>query len=115
MPFLKLTTNVTVSEQQSSQLLTDFSRLLASETGKSENYVMAELTGGRDMIFAGSSDPLAFIECKSIGLSSKQAKSLSASISQLLEAKLQISPQRIYIEFQNCPADYWGWNNTTFG
>jgi phenylpyruvate tautomerase PptA (4-oxalocrotonate tautomerase family) len=115
MPFLKLTTNVTVSEQQSSELLTDFSKLLATETGKSENYVMAELTGGRDMIFAGNSDPLAFIECKSIGLSSTQAKSLSTSISQLLETKLQISPQRVYIEFQNCPADFWGWNGTTFG
>jgi len=115
MPFLKLTTNVTISEQQSSQLLTDFSKLLATETGKSENYVMAELTGGKNMIFAGNRDPLAFIECKSIGLSTTQAKSLSASISQLLEKKLQINPQRIYIEFMNCPAEYWGWNGSTFG
>jgi phenylpyruvate tautomerase PptA (4-oxalocrotonate tautomerase family) len=55
------------------------------------------------------------MECKSIGLTDKQAKSLSASISALLKAELNISPDRIYIEFSNAPAAFWGYNGSTFG
>jgi len=52
---------------------------------------------------------------KVIGLSAAQAKSLSQSISQVLNTQLQISADRVYIEFSNCPAEFWGWNGSTFG
>lgn len=115
MPYLKLTTSVAISKEQSPKLLSQFSQLLAKETGKPERYVMVELAAGKDMLFGGSSEPLAYVECKSIGLSARQAKSLSASISQLLASDLQLSAERIYVEFSNCPAEFWGWNGSTFG
>jgi phenylpyruvate tautomerase PptA (4-oxalocrotonate tautomerase family) len=115
MPYLKLTTNTSISNEQSPELLSQFSQLLAKETGKPERYVMVELDSDRKMIFSGNNDPLAYIECKSIGLTSDQAKSLSASLSQILTEKLHISADRVYIEFSNCPADFWGWNSSTFG
>lgn len=115
MPYLKLTTNTTIDKDQSPKLLNRFSQLLAKETGKPERYVMVELAGDKDMLFGGSSEPLAYVECKSIGLSGQQAKSLSASISRLLTDNLQIPAERVYIEFSNCPADLWGWNGSTFG
>ena len=115
MPYLKLRTNKTINEEQSLKLLSEFSQLLAKETGKPERYVMVELDGDRNMIFSGNNDSLAYVECKSIGLSSTQAKSLSASISQILETQLQITADRVYIEFSNCPAEFWGWNGSTFG
>ncbi len=115
MPYLKLTTNIAISKEQSPKLLSQFSQLLAKETGKPERYVMVELTGDKDMLFGGSSEPLAYVECKSIGLSAQQAKSLSAAIPQLLAGELQLSAERIYIEFSSCPAEFWGWNGSTFG
>ena len=115
MPYLKLRTNQSCDKEQTAESLTEFSQLLAKETGKPERYVMVELEGERDMIFAGNDGPLAYVECKSIGLSRDQAKALSASISHILKTRLQISADRIYIEFSNCPADYWGWNGSTFG
>jgi len=115
MPYLKLKTNVSISKQKTPQLMTQLSQLLAKETGKSERYVMVELSADRDMIFSGSREPLAFLECKSIGLTATQAKSLSAAISQLLQTEIQVSSERVYIEFSNCPAEYWGWNGATFG
>lgn len=115
MPYLKLTTNTAISKEQSPKLLTQFSQLLAKETGKPERYVMVEVAGNKDMLFGGSSEPLAYVECKSIGLSAQQAKSLSASISQLLANNLSISAERVYIEFSNCPGELWGWNGSTFG
>ncbi|MBL6986017.1 MAG: hypothetical protein ISR72_03040 [Methylobacter sp.] len=115
MPYLKLTTNVAISKEQVPKLLNQFSQLLVKETGKPERYVMVELAGDKDMLFGGGSESLAFAECKSIGLGAEQAKSLSASICQLLASELQISAERVYIEFSNCPADFWGWNGSTFG
>lgn len=115
MPYLKLTTNIDVSPEQSSQLLAELSQLMAKETGKPERYVMVEIAGGQAMLFGGNSEPLAYLECKSIGLSAGQAKALAASIPKLLVAKLPLSPERIYIEFSHCPAEFWGWNGSTFG
>lgn len=115
MPYLKLRTNTSISKDQSPKLLSQLSQLLAKETGKSVRYVMVELVSDRQMIFSDSDEPLAFLECKSIGLTTDQATSLSASISQTLTDQLDISADRIYIEFSNCSAEYWGWNGSTFG
>ncbi|RLA25595.1 MAG: hypothetical protein DRQ62_02055 [Gammaproteobacteria bacterium] len=115
MPLIKLRTNVSIADDKTPQLMSELSQLLASETGKPERYVMVEIEGQRNMLFGGSSEPVAYVECKSIGLSSAQAKSLSPSISQLLNTRLQISADRVYIEFSNCPAEFWGWNGSTFG
>lgn len=115
MPLIKLRTNVSIAADKTPRLMNELSLLLASETGKPERYVMVEIEGQRNMLFGGSSEPLAYVECKSIGLSTAQAKSLSQSISQVLNARLQISTNRVYIEFSNCPAEFWGWNGSTFG
>lgn len=115
MPFLKLSTNVAIDQSQSDQLLGELSKLVAKEIGKPERYVMVEVAGGKAMLFGGGNQPLAYLECKSIGLSAMQAKALSASISKLLTDALPLTGERIYIEFSNCPAEFWGWNGSTFG
>jgi len=115
MPYLKLSTNVEISDQQNRQLRIELSQLLAQQTGKPERYVMVELQGGQAMLFAGSSEPLAYLECKSIGLTGAQAKNLAASLNHKVGDGLAIPADRIYIEFSNCPAEFWGWNGSTFG
>ena len=113
MPYIKLNTNTDIADKPS--VLRRLSQLAAQETSKPESYVMVEIVHNPSMLFAGKDTPLAFLECKSIGLTEKQAKSLSASISELLKAELNISPDRIYIEFSNAPAAFWGYNGSTFG
>lgn len=115
MPYLKLNTNVSISNQQSPQLLSQLSKLMAQETGKPERYVMIELAQNSTMLFSGTNEPLAYLECKSIGLSPIQAKTISAAVSKALNENLQINRDRIYIEFSNCPGEFWGWNGSTFG
>ena len=114
MPLIKLRTNVSIADDKTPELMSELSQLLATETGKPERYVMVEIEGERNMLFGGSPEPLAYIECKSIGLSAVQATSLSQSISLVLNTQLQISADRVYIEFSNCPAEFWGWNGSTF-
>ncbi|MBK8816422.1 MAG: hypothetical protein IPN42_13395, partial [Methylococcaceae bacterium] len=41
--------------------------------------------------------------------------SISAAVNSVLKDNLQISGDRIYIEFSNCPGEFWGWNGSTFG
>lgn len=115
MPYLKLTTNVAISDQQAPELLGELSKLMAQETGKPERYVLIELLANKAMMFSGTSAPLAYLECKSIGLSPGQAKSISGSLSKTLGDSLKLEGDRIYIEFSNCPGEYWGWNGSTFG
>jgi phenylpyruvate tautomerase len=115
MPYLKLNTNVPIENQQSTQLLSQLSKLMAQETGKPERYVLVELIASQAMLFADTHEPLAYLECKSIGLSPSQAKSISAAVSHTLNENLQINTDRIYIEFSNCPGEFWGWNGSTFG
>jgi phenylpyruvate tautomerase PptA (4-oxalocrotonate tautomerase family) len=115
MPFLKLDTNQLINTEISPALIKQLSQVVANETGKPERYVMVEINGNKSMLFAGNDQPLAFLACKSIGLSPAQAKKLSSAISQLLERTLAIPADRVYIEFSNCPGDFWGWNGSTFG
>jgi phenylpyruvate tautomerase PptA (4-oxalocrotonate tautomerase family) len=112
MPYLKVNTNANINNQ--AKILKELSLLMAKETGKPERYVMIELAGSKSMLFSGSSEPLAYLECKSIGLSPSQIQSLAASLNQLLNSRLQIPSDRIYIEFSNCSGDHWGWNGSTF-
>ncbi len=114
MPYLNLNTNVDLDAEKSPALMSRLSKLLAQETAKPERYVMVEITAGKTMLFGGSAEPLAYVECKSIGLTSAQAKSLSAAIAHLLSAELSIAADRVYIEFSHCPAEFWGWNGGTF-
>ncbi len=113
MPYIKLSTNAHIADKP--KLLRQLSHLAAKETGKPESYVMIELSDTVSMLFGGKDTPLAYLECKSIGLSEKQANALSASLCELVHAELQISPDRMYIEFSNAPAAFWGYNGSTFG
>lgn len=115
MPYLKLSTNVTVNSEQATALSKQLSQQLAKETGKPERYVMIELSGDNMMLFGGNSAPLAFLQCKSIGLNATQAEALSATLCRIVTEALKIPSDRIYIEFSNCPAEFWGWNGVTFG
>ena len=114
MPFLIIHTNRDLDEPDITELLLECSQLTAATLGKPESYVMTQFKGGQNMTFAGSSEPLAYLELKSIGLPESETPSISASLCQFIEDKLGIPPQRIYIEFSDASRKMWGWNGATF-
>lgn len=115
MPVLTLQTNVDIPAEQQQTLLPKLSSTLSEMLGKSEAYVMISIQAGSSMIFAGNSDPLAYLELKSLGLPEQQTADFSATLCGLLERELAIDPARIYIEFSTTARHMWGWNNKTFG
>lgn len=114
MPFIRIETNQSVTDEAAKPLLADLSRLAARLLGKPEDYVMVALRPGQAMSFAGSGAPLAYVEAKSIGLEAGQAPGLSRAICDFLAKRLGIPPDRIYIEFASAPGELWGWNGETF-
>ncbi len=112
MPYLHLHTNVAVDD--SAALLRRCSSTTAAALGKPESYVMIEISDRQPMLFAGSDAPLAFVELKSLGLSSSQTANLSATLCDLLQQELGIDAGRIYIEFAAPERAMFGWNGGTF-
>lgn len=114
MPYLKIQSNVSIDETDTSRLLAEASKRVAKELGKPENYVMVALEPPQPMLFAGSNEPLAYLELKSIGLPQSKTPALSAALCSLMEEQLGIPAARVYIEFADAPRGMWGWDSGTF-
>lgn len=65
------------------------------------------------MLFAGSNEPTAYLELKSIGLPEPRTAELSKTLCHLM-TELNISQNRVYIEFTDAPRAMWGWDGKTF-
>jgi len=113
MPVLIITTNAPIADIDAAGLKR-ISESLASLLGKPESYIMVMASHQDKMLFAGSSEPTAYLELKSIGLPEDQTASLSAKLCELVEDLLGIARNRIYIEFSNAKRHLFGWNGGTF-
>lgn len=117
MPLIKIQSSVSAPTQTSiNELLKTLSAKLAKHLGKPESYVMTAFEPNVAMTFAGSFDPVCYVEVKSIGnMSSAQTKAMSQDFCQQINEKLGVPTNRIYIEFANATGSMWGWNSDTFG
>ena len=113
MPLLKIQTNNVLDTTQQETLLSRASQQLAEALGKPERYVMVAMQPQASMLFAGTDDPLAYLELKSIGLPEDKTTELSTMLCALM-AEHGIPADRVYIEFTDAPRAMWGWNNGTF-
>ncbi|MDQ6965131.1 MAG: phenylpyruvate tautomerase MIF-related protein [Mariprofundales bacterium] len=113
MPLLTINTNTAIDDKPAT--LAAASQLIASQLGKPESFVMVNIVDDLDMLFAGSSAPLAHLQLKSLGLHSEQTAELSATLCDWVSTQLAIPTERIYIEFAAPERAFWGWNRSTFG
>lgn len=114
MPYLKIQTNKDVDEAGRKTLLKKASSIVSEQLGKPESYVMVAIDPPRPMLFAGSDEPTAYLELKSIGLPATNTTQISAALCNLITNELSIDKNRIYIEFANADRNMWGWNGATF-
>lgn len=114
MPFLKIQTNKTLSEDGARALAASASAVVANQLGKPEQYVMTSVEHNPAMQFAGTDEPLAYLELKSIGLPESETAAASETLCQLVSTEAGIDPARIYIEFTDAPRKMWGWDGGTF-
>lgn len=114
MPLLRIQTNVALAPGAGEALIRGASSAVAAALGKPERYVMVILDAAPAMLFAGTSEPAAFLELRSIGLPGKRTEELSAVLTELATTELGVAGERVYINFQDVPRHLWGWNAGTF-
>ncbi len=114
MPHLKIHTNIDVDEDHRHNILHKSSGLVAGELGKPEDLVMITIKPSAHMIFAGTRDPVAFLELTSVGLPAKKTKELSRVLCKLIESELNIQKDRVYVKFIDVNHSMWGWKGDTF-
>jgi phenylpyruvate tautomerase PptA (4-oxalocrotonate tautomerase family) len=114
MPLLSITTNQTVEQEVLHDLIKQASTIVSEMLGKPERYVMINITFNPNMSFAGTSDTLAYLELKSIGLLAERTPIFSKTLSRFMQQAFQIPAERVYIEFSAAEGGFWGWNATTF-
>ncbi len=114
MPYLKIQTNLLLSKKAERNILKDASTVVAQELGKPEEFVMIAVQPDTPMLFAGTDDPVAFLELKSIGLPAKKTKQLSQALCTLINRHLGIRPERVYVKFIDVRRGMWGWKGDTF-
>ncbi|MBD2209442.1 hypothetical protein H6G27_06085 [Nostoc linckia FACHB-104] len=117
MPLIKVQTSVAAPERtEIESLLKSLSAKLAKHLGKPESYVMTAFEPDVPMTFAGTTDPVCYIEIKSIGtMKPDQTATMSQDFCQQINQILGVSKNRIYIEFADAKGAMWGWNGSTFG
>ncbi|MFH1498916.1 MAG: phenylpyruvate tautomerase MIF-related protein [Verrucomicrobiota bacterium] len=114
MPYLKIQTNLPLTKKAKKNVLREASALVAQELDKPEDFVMVALEPDVCMYFAGSDDPVAFLELKAVGLPAKKTKALSAVLCEMIEEHLGIEPARVYVKFLDVKHGMWGWKGDTF-
>lgn len=112
MPLLNIKTNTSTNDEKS--LALQASKMVADMLGKPESYVMVNVQTEQTLVFAGSDEPAAYLELKSLGLPDSKTAEFSAALCKFINTTLGINPNRIYIEFSNPERHMWGWNNATF-
>lgn len=117
MPLIKVQSSVSQPEKSTVEsMLKTLSADLAKHTGKPESYIMTAFEAEVPMTFAGSFDPVCYIEIKSVGkMSSEQTAAMSKDFCQQVSETLGVPTKRIYIEFADAQGYMWGWNSSTFG
>ncbi|CAN5463575.1 phenylpyruvate tautomerase MIF-related protein [soil metagenome] len=114
MPYLRIKTNTTPDDGVGKELLAAVSSLVSEQLGKHEKFFMGAFEPGAEMIFAGSDAPLASLELKALGLPGQKTKVLSKALCSLVEEKLGIPKDRVYVKFHDVSRGMWGWNGDMF-
>ena len=110
MPFISISTSANIEDKN--KLLEEISILISSLTNKSKEFVMAKLEDNSKLFFNDESH-CCFLEIKSIG--SLNPSQMSKPICSFIHEKIGIPIDKIYICFEDVPAEMWGWNGRTFG
>jgi phenylpyruvate tautomerase len=116
MPLIKVQTSIDAPAKPDVEvMLKKLSKTLADRLSKPESYVMTAFEPNVAMTFGGTLEPTCYVEVKSVGtMAPEQTKAMSKDFCQLLAKSLNVSENRIYIEFADAKGYLWGWNGSTF-
>ena len=113
MPFIETKTNVTISAEMEESIRAEFGKAIELIRGKSEYWLMLSFEGNKMMAFRGSSSPCAMVEVKIFGSASdREYSALTARLTEIVSNRLSISPDRIYVKYDEVST--WGLGGENF-
>ncbi|MBS0662680.1 MAG: hypothetical protein JSR48_05405 [Verrucomicrobia bacterium] len=110
MPYLKIQTNLPIGKKSQQTIMRSAAALVARELDKPADLVLVALDIDTPMLFAGTDDPVAFLELKSVGLSARRTKTLSQDLCELIKEHLGIERDRVYLKFFSGARGMWGFS-----
>lgn len=114
MPFVNVKTNVKLSDEKKKLIENRLSDAISLIPGKSDRYFMCGVDDGCSMMFHRDGDsPMAFVEVKIFGSSTKDAyTSLTQEICAVLKDEADIDGDYCYVKFEE--VEYWGYSGFMF-
>ena len=114
MPYIKLSTSVRVSAPAAQEIKADFGKAIECFPGKTERWLMVEIAPDRQIWFGGdNAAPAAMVDVALLGaVSAAASERMTAEICRILQARLGIAPERVYVKYGGY--ENWGWNGANF-
>lgn len=113
MPYMYITTNVTVDEHTAELIKKQMGHAIEAIRGKSEQWLAVRVEGDAALWFAGTDEPAAVVQTGIYGSADHdEYESLTGRICEILDGVLSIDPARIYVQYAE--TEYWGWNGRNF-
>lgn len=114
MPYIETVTTCKITDEKREKIKTSLGKAIETVPSKSERFLMLSFNDGVKMYFGGNADgDTAFIDVKIFGATEKSVyDSLTAKITEIYSSELGISPDRIYVKYEECYN--WGWNGANF-
>ncbi len=108
MPFIRTTTNATITKEKELLLKQDFGKAISLVSGKAECYLMLAFEGDVPMAYQGDNvTPTAMVEVQLLGESDPgELDMLTAALTESLGRILGIDPTRVYVNHSFYK--YWG-------
>lgn len=114
MPFINLCVSKDVSNDEEISLKEEFGKAIKIIPGKSEDWLMINITSNAHMYFKGNNDkPLSFLELKVYGnVDSNDFNNFTKEATNIINKVLKINPDCMYFKYEEVLN--WGWNGENF-
>ena len=113
MPFIDSKVTMKITDRQKEEIKSELGKLIAT-LDKSETYLMVGIEDSCDLWLGGRKlDRGAYVAVSLYGDAPKESYNrLTGQICSLLEAKLGIPGNAVYVTYH--PVSDWGWNGKNF-
>ncbi len=113
MPYISVRMTTPLTPEREKLLTTAFGTDIEAFPGKTERWLMVDLTGDCHMHFAGTDKPCAMVEIALFGKGTAAAyDSMTAMVCDTMEEICGIPVDQCYVKYEE--VSHWGWNRNNF-